>query len=74
MMKNLKKNVKKLFLMAQKKCTDALNATQKKPSSLQSMVSEKRKKNTSKIPILTKMTQNGNFFKIFLDFVRNHTL
>ena len=66
MIKNLK-NVLKLFLIAQKKRPEALNAIQKKPSSLQGMVSKKNKKNP-KIPILIKTAQSGNFLRVVLTF------
>ena len=44
--------VQKRFLIAQNKRSDALNAMQKNPSSLQSMVSDKVNKNLEKIAIL----------------------
>ena len=72
-MKNMKK-VQKLFLIAQKNRTDALNVTQKNPSSLQSMVSEKIKKNLKKYPFLPKRPKMAYLKKkVFLDFSRNRT-
>ena len=54
-----------MFLIAQKKRRDALNATQKKPSSVQSTVSEKNPENPHKIPIFN---QNGQKIVIFGGF------
>jgi hypothetical protein len=49
---------------------DAMNATQKNLSPLQTTDSEK----TLKLPLLAILAKNGIFFYFFLDFFRNYTL
>ena len=66
--------VQKTVLIAEKKIPDALNGTQKNPSSLQSLVSLKIKKSLSNFSFLTKIVKIIFFKNIFLDFVRNYTL
>ena len=70
-MKNCKIVKKKLILIAQKKRLDALKATQN-PSSQQSTVSEKIKKNLQKLPFLTPwgpylLVHQTDFLLIFCD-------
>ena len=47
-----------MFLIAQKRGPDALNAAQKKPSFLQGTVSDKIKKNLQNLPLLAVLVKN----------------
>ena len=57
----------KLFVIAQKKRPDALNATQNSPA-LKSMVSEKVKKYLQILPFLAVLLKNGHFWRLFKIF------
>ena len=61
----------KMFLIAQKKRPDALNATQKNPSLLKCKVSEEKKqekKLTNLLFVYVLVKKNGYFYEVFIDF------
>ena len=64
-MKNLKEISKSCFFIALKKRPNALKAMQKKPNSLQSTVTEKIMNNPQKLQFMTKIVENGNFWRYF---------
>ena len=61
MIKNIKKNCPKQFLIAQKKRLDALNATQKTTAPNNARFLKNNEKKLQKIPFLTKTAKNGHF-------------
>ena len=72
-MKNIK-NGQKMFLIAQKKCPDALNATQKTPAFYKVRFLKKSRKNLKNDHFLVVLVKNGYFMRVFWIFFRNRTL
>ena len=70
----MRKIVLLLILIAQNKGFDALNATQKKPSFLQSTISEKTKMNWTKTGIFYHFYKFLPYWPDFLIFFTNSTL
>ena len=62
------------FLIAQKKRLGALNATQKTSAPNKVRCLTKSRKTSKNYHFLPFWEKNGNFFRFFLDFFRNHTL
>ena len=63
-----------MFLMAQKKRPDALNATQKTTAFYNVRFLKKIRKTFKNYHFWAVLVKNGYFYEVFLDFCRNRTL
>ena len=63
-----------MFLIAQKKRPDTLNATQKTTAFYNVRFLKEIRKTLKNYYFWDVLVKNGYFYEVFLDFLRNHTL